>query len=60
MAFADRVLQRETVSGGLGEITRQFNDDDQIAAMEMTECVQPQSARFSLPPKEGAANTSRL
>ena len=59
MAFADRVLQRETVSGGLGEITRQFNDDDQIAAMEI-ECVQPQSGRFSLPPKEGAANTSRL
>ena len=32
----------------------------QIAAMEMTECVQPQSARYSLPPKEGAANTSQL
>ena len=60
MAFADKVLQRKTVSGGQGDITRRFNDDDQTAAMEMTECVQLQSARYSLPPKEGAAKTSRL
>ena len=57
MAFADQVLQKETEVHG--EMKRRFNDDDQTAAMEMTECVRPESTSYLLPPEEGAMNASR-
>ena len=40
MAFADKVLQSKDVSVDQGKVTRRFNNDDQTAAMEMTDmCV---------------------